>query len=100
MSAGLKFGAQLSLCSVACSVPLKKCRVTGDEGLVLELKRRPPLSFHAFVYSDDCPQTPSFSKHLTSDLKRTSTRIVSWTLQVVLDAVRYLVFSVMVCQEL
>lgn len=64
-----------------------KFRVTGDEGLVLELKRHPPLSFHAFVSSDSCPQTPSFSKHLTSDLKSTSTRIVCQTSQVVLDAV-------------
>lgn len=55
---------------------LLKFRVTGDEGSVLELKRRPPLSFHTFVSSDYCPQTPWFSKHLTSDSKSTSTGIV------------------------
>lgn len=91
-------GTAVSLLGCLFDFPLK-CRVTGDEGLVLELKRRPPLSFYAFVCSDYCPQTPSFSKHLTSDLNSTSTRIVCQTSQVVLDAVRYLLFSVMACQE-
>lgn len=68
-------GTAVSLLRRLFNSPLK-FRVTGDEGLVLELKRRPPLSFHTVVYSDDCPQTSSFSKPLTSDLKSTSTRIV------------------------